>query len=172
MPTFFIVLLCLYLIGNIYIFRRARQALVAQSTGVKVLLGVLYWMCAVSFFSSFLFRNVDLPDSYAHTVHEIGTGWLVFTLYMVLLLGAFDLLRLIHIRSKNSFFVSTGLTLCLLGVGYYVYQHPDTKVINIVINRPLVAYQPVLKVIAVSDLHLGYGTDKARLQHYVRMINE
>ena len=52
MPTFFVVLISIYLAGNIYIFRRGAQALVAQPFGVKVLLAVLFWCGALEFFST------------------------------------------------------------------------------------------------------------------------
>lgn len=186
MLTFFIVLFSLYLVGNLYIFLRGRQALSGQSTGVKVLLSVLFWGCASLFFCSFLFRNATLPASLARTCHEVGTGWLVFTLYMVILLGIFDLLKLFNWKFKYAFYVSLGLTLSLLGYGYYHYQHPKTKVINLVINKSLIppdipsdstgagGYGPKghsLKIVAVSDIHLGYGTDKTMLKGYVERIN-
>ena len=84
MPTFFVVLISIYLAGNIYIFRRGAQALVAQPFGVKVLLAVLFWCGALAFIGSFLARNTKLPVVLAHTAHEIGTGWLVFTLYGIM----------------------------------------------------------------------------------------
>lgn len=172
MPTFFVILISLYLTGNLYIFLRGRQALRAQSTGVKVLLSFLYWGCALLFFVSFLFRNVALPAALARTAYQVGTGWLVFTLYMVLLLGLFDVLKLFHWKFKYGYYVSIALTLSLLGYGYYHYQHPETKVINMVINKPAMPGAPdTLRVAAVSDIHLGYGTDKAMLQAYVEQIN-
>ena len=100
MPTFFVVLISIYFAGNIYIFKRGAQALVAQPFGVKVLLAVLFWSGALSFIGSFLARNTQLPVVLAHTAHEIGTGWLVFTLYMVLCLIVFDLFRLFNFPCK------------------------------------------------------------------------
>ena len=72
MPTFFVVLISIYFAGNIYIFKRGAQALVAQPFGVKVLLAVLFWSGALSFIGSFLARNTQLPVVLAHTAHEIG----------------------------------------------------------------------------------------------------
>ncbi|SEF64487.1 metallophosphoesterase [Parabacteroides chinchillae] len=172
MPTFFIIIIALYLLGNLYIFTWGKNTLKAQSTGVKVLLSIIFWGCALSFFSSFLLRNVAMPDFLAHTMQEIGNGWLVFTLYMVILLGICDLLRLFHIRVRGAFYLAIGLTLSLLGYGYYNYQHPDIKVINIIINKPVNSEEKQLKVVTVSDIHLGYATDKDMLQKYVKLIND
>jgi uncharacterized protein len=171
MPTFFVVLISIYLAGNIYIFRRGAQALVAQPFGVKVLLAVLFWCGALAFIGSFLARNTKLPVVLSHTAHEIGTGWLVFTLYMVLCLIIFDLFRLFNFPCKYGFYISLFLTLSLLSYGYYNYQHPKTEVFNIVINKQTVHNEQPLKVVSVSDVHLGYGTDKEELKQYVEMIN-
>lgn len=172
MPTFFVILFSLYLAGNLYIFLKGRRVLRAQSTGVKVLLSLIFWGCASLFFVSFLFRDAVWPAALARTVYQIGTGWLVFTLYMVLLLILFDVLRLFHWKYKYGYYTALALTLSLLGYGYYHYQHPETKVINIVINKPAVTGNTdTLRVVAVSDVHLGYGTDKAMLQTYVERIN-
>lgn len=171
MPIIFIAIFCAYFAGNIYIFIRGAQALVAQPFGVKMLLTVLFWSCALSFVVSMLTRNIKYPDVLAHTIHEIGTGWLVFTLYMVLSLIAFDLFKLFNGSFKYGFYISFLLTLCLLSYGYYHYQHPNTEVINIVINKSANSNQQAVKVVAISDVHLGYGTNKTQLKKYVNMIN-
>lgn len=171
MPIFFVVLFSIYLAGNFYIFKRGAEALVAQPFGVKILLAALFWCGALSFIGSFWIQNTKLPITLAHTTHEIGTGWLVFTLYMVLCLAVFDLFRLFNFSCKYEFHISLFLTLSLLSYGYYNYQHPKTEVFNIVINKPAVHYEQPLKVVSVSDIHLGYGTDKEELKQYVEMIN-
>ena len=171
MPIFFVVLFSIYLAGNFYIFKRGAEALVAQPFGVKILLAALFWCGALSFIGSFWIQNTKLPIALAHTTHEIGTGWLVFTLYMVLCLAVFDLFRLFNFSCKYEFYISLFLTLSLLSYGYYNYQHPKTEVFNIVINKPAVHYEQPLKVVSVSDIHLGYGTDKEELKQYVEMIN-
>lgn len=171
MPTIFIALFSIYLAGNIYIFIRGAQAVAAQPFGVKVFLTVLFWSGALSFVISMLARNVKVPDVLGHTVHEIGTGWLVFTLYMTLALVVFDIFRLFNPQFKQGFYIALCLTLSLLAYGYYHYQHPKTQVFNIVINKPANTNQQPVKVVAISDIHLGYGTNKAQLKKYVDLIN-
>lgn len=171
MPTFFIILFSTYLAGNVYIFVRGAQALAAQPLGVKVLLAVLFWSCVCSLATSFLIRNTELPAGLAQTISEIGTGWLVFTLYMVILLLVFDIFKLFHLPCRFSFYISLGVTLSLLSYGFYRYQHPLTRVINIVINKPANLSTDTLKIVAISDIHLGYATDKDQLKTYVDMIN-
>jgi predicted MPP superfamily phosphohydrolase len=91
---------------------------------------------------------------------------------MVLLLGCSDLIHLFNKSFHGGFVLSLLLTLCLLAYGYVRYQHPVTKVINIVINKQTIEPEPSLKIILISDVHLGLGTVKSKLAKYVDMINK
>lgn len=169
MPIVFFLMIGLYLTGNFYIYARGAQALATYPTGVKVLLSLLFWSASLSIFITFLFRKSELPLKLLAFMYEIGTGWLVFTLYMVLFLISFDLVRIFYKPLLFGFHISFALTLCLLGYGYYNFKHPKTKTIDITINKK--AEVPSLKVVAISDIHLGFGTDKAALSNYVKLIN-
>lgn len=117
-------------------------------------------LAALSIVGTMLTRNIKMPVFLSHTMYEIGTGWLIFTLYMVLFLLAFDLLKLCRIPFNYSFVVSLLFTVILLGYGYYNYRHPKTNIVNIALNKPLTGDRQPIKIAAVSDLHLGYGTGK------------
>lgn len=172
MKWFFIWLPILYLAGNAYISTRGWQALQHPSTGIKVALTLLYWLCALSFFGVFLFWGHGMPPAIAKTISYVGTGWLVFTLYMTMALLFFDLLKVFNIVINNSFLIALSLVVCVLCYGYYQYQHPDTKVFNIVINKDIhTGGTRPLKIVAISDVHLGYETDKRTLARYVDLIN-
>ena len=94
---FFLLLPLAYLAGNIYLFFRGKAAFAAQSTGVKVLLLIIFLCCALAFFGAFfLLRQVHLPATMAQLIEQVGSGWLVFTLYMVIALLLLDLLLLLH----------------------------------------------------------------------------
>lgn len=171
MWIFFLLLPILYLAGNIYIFQKGKRALKRLSKGVKLLLGLLFWVCALSFFGGFLLHGMSLPPILAQMISEIGTGWMVFTLYMTLALLIFDLLQLFRLRCPHSFLLSLLLTLSLLGYGYYHYTHPTIKTIDWAIHKPAGTGGQSLKIVAVSDLHLGYATNKKKLAGYVELIN-
>lgn len=170
MLTLFIILIGAYLLGNGYIFLRGAQAVAIFPISIKVILALLYIGGALSFVGIFLWRGGKLPMELAHVIYEIGTGWLVFTLYMVIILLLFDLFRLFNYPCQQSFWFSLVLVISLLDYGNYRYQHPKTRVFNIVFNKLFNKGEP-LKVVAVSDIHLGYGTGKQNLRRYVDMIN-
>ena len=171
MPTFFIILIFTYLGGNAYIFYRGLQTLSGFPYGIKILLTILFWLAALSFFGTMLSRNVKIPFYLSHTMYEVGTGWLIFTLYMVLFLLFFDLLKLCSISFNQSFMTSLLATFVLLRYGYYNYRHPKINTVNITLTKPLTDNRRPIKIVAVSDIHLGNGTGKTSLKQYVKMIN-
>lgn len=172
MPTFFIILITVYLAGNTYIFCRGAQAFSPLPLGIKIVLAILFWLCTLSFFGSMLSRNVKMPFYVSHTMYEVGTGWLIFTLYMVLFLLLFDIIKLFRFSCNYGFLLSLLFTLILLVYGYYNYRHPQTNVIDITLNKRYTDEKKPIKIVAVSDIHLGNGTGKAALKRYVKMINE
>lgn len=158
----------LYLLGNAYIFWRGKQVLKSQPKGRRYLLALLFWMGALSIFPEFLWHSSSSPIFLFRFLHQVGTGWMVFTLYMVLALLLFDVLRLFRLRVKGNFWIAFTLTIVSLAYGYYHYKHPSVKEIELSIDKPL---SSPLKIAAVSDIHLGYGTGKQQLDKYVRLIN-
>lgn len=180
MRLIFITIFILYLIGNAYIFFRGWRTLNACKLGLKIIYIIGYITLTVFFW--YIFRNERL----GHTVYQIASGWPIFTLYMVGWLLFTDIMfltgKLIRLKPfteiklrttlrNYSFWGAFLLIICIIAVGNYRYQHPKTKVINVVINKPLSTSQQQLKVVAISDVHLGYDTNKAMLQHYVKKIN-
>ncbi len=62
-------------------------------------------------------------------------------------------------------------TLGLLGYGVYNYHHPETNVVSILTGKQYKDTTQAIKIVAISDVHLGNGTGKAALKEYVEMIN-
>ena len=170
MKTMFMFLIAAYLCGNVYIFIRALQTLSGFSLGGKVVFSVCYWLAAFALVISLFARNVEMPEVLARSLFNIGSIWLVFTLYMVLALLVTDIARIfLPIGKPYGFMASLGFTVCLLTYGYFNYKHPDINRIDITLDKPLQG-KP-MKVVAISDLHLGNGTRKPQLKKFVEMIN-
>lgn len=165
MLTYLLIIITLYLVGNAYIFIRAKQALKVKSLGVKIFLTVLFWICALSFFGTMLARNLEIPVFISHSMYTIGTSWLIFTLYMALFLLLFDILKLFKVVCKYRFYLSLVFTLGLLGYGVYNYHHPETNVVSILTNKQYGDTPQTIKIVAISDVHLGNGTGKAALKN-------
>lgn len=171
MPTFFILLLISYLLGNCYIYFRSWEILSQLPIGLRWVISLVYLFGSCSIFCLLAGRYISLPSAVVHSWHELGTGWLVFTLYMVMFLFLADLLRLCHLQIPYRFLLSLIITCILLGYGYYRYIHPDINVLSLRIDKPVEGKKQI-KVALVSDVHLGDGTTKARLKKYVKLIND
>lgn len=170
MAVFIILMLGAYLGGNYYICLRGLQAMQHFPLPARWVFGVLVWGSALSVFLTFVLRNSKLSATpWAHFFFEYSSGWLVFTLYMVLFLFCFDLFRLFNHPFQYGFAGALVLTACLLSYGFYRFQHPSVQVIRLAVNKP--AAVDTFRIVAVSDVHLGMGTSDAMLQKYIRMIN-
>ena len=171
MKMMFLSMIAAYLCGNIYIFVRALQTLSGLSLGWKVVFSLGYWLATLALvLSIFVLRHIEIPEVLSQGLFNIGSVWLVFTLYMVLALLVTDISKLFVPTLKTyGFVVSFGFTVCLLTYGYFNYKHPDINHLDITLDKPLQG-QP-MKIVAISDVHLGNGTRKPQLQKFVEMIN-
>ena len=166
----FLSMIAAYLCGNVYIFVRALQMLSSLSLGWKFVFALCYWIATLALVFTFFVRNVELPESISQGLFSIGSTWLVFTLYMVLALLMTDIARLFLPAFKPyGFIASLGFTVCLLTYGYFNYKHPDIVRLDIALEKPLPGGP--MKVVAISDVHLGNGTRKPQLKKFVEMIN-
>ncbi len=172
MLVVFILMLCAYAGANSYIFIRGLQAISSFPTVFKWAFGVFYWLSALSILLLFALRYREKADVWGHVFFQYATGWLVFTLYMTMALLCFDFYRLFNRSFAHSFSLSLLLTAGVLVYGYICYRNPIVRHLHIEIPKMLTdSTATSLKVVAVSDVHLGLGTPKARLQDYVARIN-
>lgn len=170
MKMMFLSMIAAYLGGNIYIFIRALQMLSGLSLVSKLLFSICYWLAALALVISMFVRHVEMPEFLSQSMFNIGSVWLVFTLYMVLALLLTDIARLIFPIAKSyGFVIPLGFTICLLTYGYINYRHPDINRINITLDKPLNG-NPI-KIVGISDVHLGNGTRKPQLKKFIEMIN-
>lgn len=130
-------------------------------------------------------------------MYNLGSIWMVFTLYMVMALLAIDFLRGVAalgtgaglqlyplrewLRGAGTL-VAFAFTLVLLIYGYINYRNPKVEEVAIELGnrsgagggndngKDLWGGKKV-RIVAVSDVHLGYATQKRDLQRYVERIN-
>jgi predicted MPP superfamily phosphohydrolase len=171
MKMMFPLIIAAYLCGNVYIFVRALQTLSGLPLGWKWVFSLGYWLAALALvLSIFVFRHIEMPEFISQGIFTIGSVWLVFTLYMVLALLATDITRIFLPGIKPyGFGISLGAVIGLLAYGYFNYKHPDINRIDITLEKPLQG-KP-MKIVAISDVHLGNGTRKPQLKKFVEMIN-
>ncbi|MDR1258961.1 MAG: metallophosphoesterase [Tannerellaceae bacterium] len=125
-----------------------------------------------------MFVGDYLPQSVASLVYRIGFSWIIIFLYLLLAIVLIDIVRLTHLLPVDRFFSGswTGIlalmsliALCLT-CGYFNYLNKKKVELSITVDKkagPLNA----LKIVAISDLHLGYGIGKKEFESWLPLIN-
>lgn len=139
---------------------------------------VLIAVMIVSFL--FLFCSVGhiidhLPLRLARWVYDIGCSSIIVLLYLTVFFLVLDLGRLVRIVPRAWLYQNGGTTL-ILAAGIFIlllygnihYYNKVREELTLVSPKPLV--RP-LKLVFVSDLHLGYHNTRKELSRWVDMIN-
>ncbi|MBQ8169752.1 MAG: metallophosphoesterase [Bacteroidales bacterium] len=163
----FAILPVIYLAGNGYLYWRTLQLISTLPLWSKVVVSVLFWTAAFSMFISLALRDAGLSDLLLRLLYMTGSIWMVFLLYCVILLAAFDVARIVWPALGPGLKYAAPLAVCMLAAGYVIYLHPKVERLEIVLDKPM----EDLTVVAVSDVHLGHGTGVKALKKYVGMIN-
>lgn len=108
-------------------------------------------------------------------LYDVGTSWLVALLYLTLAFAFLDLLTLLHIvpqdantRSCVASLIVFGGVFALLTFGYFNYN--SKKRVELKLTTPKSIPRP-LKLVMISDVHLGYHIGKAEFSQWVDKIN-
>lgn len=157
-----------YLGGNIYMYVRFIQMMRRSPLWLKLIASLLFWILASAFFVSMAVRKTDDLQPLLVVLYLSGSAWLLFTLYMVMSLLVTDIARIwIPDLKYWGFLIAFALTCPLLIYGYFNYRNPDVNRLDVHIDKPM---DGELKIVAVSDVHLGIGTGKKTFSRYVDMI--
>lgn len=126
-------------------------------------------------FFGFARKFDSMPLWLASTCYEIGTSSILVMLYMVIMFLVLDIGRLVRLVPRDWLYANwttTGVLAALL-VGIFVYGnlHYNNKVranIELTTDKPL---QKELKLVMVSDLHIGYHNRRSDLARWIDLLN-
>jgi uncharacterized protein len=180
---FFTVFFSVYTAGNYYVYIRTYQAWPFNGWP-KTLLTFLFFILWASFIISRFTGNTNL-FSLHHTLTWISSFWLVAVFYFFCFILIVDLVRLSdlwlhflpHANTLKYFELKTfTLSLITLLVAIIVvaghFNALHTRVVNIEIDtRKPLNDTSGLKIVAVSDIHLGTLIGKTRLTRLTDTIN-
>lgn len=164
----FIYILSLSYIGaNLLIFNRLTKEINPQNKNTKIVIGVLYWIFALSFIIPFIIKSGN--TLLIKTATTIGGFWLIGTAIMFILLLINLLLNRFFTSFKYGFISSAFITILILTYGYINHTQIHRQHIEIVTEKKI---DKPIKIVAVSDIHLGYLTGKNRCRKIVEKINK
>lgn len=159
--------MAIYLGANLYLFIRLWQTLGELPTPWRVLFAMLFWLLSVALFVAIAARNLPLGEVVQRTLFTLGSWWMVFLLYMVLATAIMDVAHAMFPQLQHGVWYALGITTVVLIAGNINYHHPRIESLQIQTDKPL----DELRIVALSDVHLGYGTGRRALARYVDMIN-
>jgi len=178
--VFFLVVIAFFLAGNYYVFYRAWSAIPAN-TIARSLLIIFAVIVVASFFLVFLAGEL-MPVSITKVLYAIGTSWFFTFIYFLIINLVMDLLRVTRLVPRDIFnqytkenWLSFGLIVGFIGLlmvsGYLKYRFKERVEIPIAIDKEG-AKTKSLKIVALSDLHLGYHIGRKELRQWVDLINK
>jgi len=172
-----LLMLTVILGGNYYVFFRLWQIMPPSLIGRIIFIVIAVFLIASPFVS--MLAGSSFPIPVASFMYKVGTSWLIAFMYLLLTFVVLDILRITHLLPLEKFMFNswTGLAVLALGlttllsIGYYRYIHKDRVELNLPLDKQI-AGSGSLKIVAASDLHLGYSIGKKELEDWVELINK
>ena len=174
MKLWVMLFLLLLLLGCAYVFWHVWRILPLAAVWKSVVLALMT-MCLALFIGNFIIGLDRFPLPLARVVYNVGNSTLFILLYLFMLFLVLDIGRLFHLVPSSFMKDSMTGTLTVLGImlaffvyGNINYRHKvrvpmeiDTKGR---VTRPL-------KLVLMSDLHLGYHNTRRDFAKWVDKVN-
>ena len=173
MMLFFALFLLVFLAVNAYVLFRLWYLVPETALWLRIALVVVGGLLTAAFFTGMAARSSDIPVGMVSFLYRVGSAWIFILLYMAMLFAVGDLLRLVRLVPTSvvvgnwvSLGVVTGVLAAVFVLGNLNYHNKRRVEIDLEadIARPL-------KIVAASDLHLGFGIGRRELARWVDMIN-
>ncbi len=183
MILFILISLCIYFSINTYLFIRGWQVFPNESY-FRIVFCALFGCLCLSFVCGKLTENI-LPLKLVSTIQWIGNIWFAAMIYFLLIVIVIDLLRLInhflpffpefvygHYQKIKYFLLAVniiGVSIILI-IGYIKFNHPTITHLSLDIEKETPNFKK-LRIVMISDIHLGYTIQNEQLKKYINLIN-
>lgn len=187
-PFFIFIILAVYLLANYYVFHRIWVAMPPNTILRVILISVaiitsLGWIAAAAFGDS-------MPIPITSVLYTIGTSWMFIVIYFVLVFLFQDLVLLLNkvtnvvpakvilqFSKENwlGMLFTIGFVAMLMIGGYLRYTWKTRVELPIELSKNIVSdsiSNKPLRIVGITDLHLGYTIGKSELRKWVDLINK
>ncbi|MDR3118335.1 MAG: metallophosphoesterase [Mediterranea sp.] len=177
MKPVYVVLMIVFFLGvNSYVFYRLAYML----PGVGILRGVVAAagvVVVLSFFGYFLGRDL-FPPGVGSFMYAVGSSWMFMMVYFLILFLLLDVLRVIpgfpagFIFHGNlaGFALVVGLVAAVFVYGHLKYRNKERVELSLAVDKPC-GRAACIKIVALSDLHLGSRIGRDELAEWVELVN-
>ena len=181
---FFLVVLTVTILVNLYIYYRTRPVFPSGTTGWWLSFG-LFWLIALGYMLGRFAERAGL-NWVAEPLIRAGSWWLGAMLYLTLIFLLLDILRGISwiplpglkgffsfpwlsAKGKTVSLVVYAVTAVILTTGYINARYPALIRQQVKISKPMTS--PTYKIVLASDIHLGTMIANGRLTRMIHTIN-
>lgn len=181
MKSLFLTIFIFYTLSNAYVGYSLWQLIPPNIILRVVVISIL----TIGFVAPFIFFSVgeSLPISTAGTLYKVGTSWMIAFLYLFIFVLFIDIFKLsanligfIDKDSIRSIFKHNGITSAIVfgitililiagNINYHNKRRVHLPIVSHKIKKPI-------RIVAISDLHLGYTIGKKELAKWVKTIND
>ena len=163
--------------SNFYVFYRLWNMMPVNIIGRVILICFAIFALASPFLA--LFAGEKFPIPVTSVMYKTGTSWMLIMMYLVIIFLLLDLARIIHILPVERFMYGSWCGLGILAIfmsivmtlGFVNYRNKNREELTITLDKKT-ASDNSLKIVAISDLHLGYGISKDEFRSWVQIINK
>lgn len=133
-------------------------------------------LCFLVMFFNFIVGLDRLPMKWSEVLYEVGFSSIFVMLYAVLLFAVLDLGRACHLVPRSllhdSVWGSISVFVILFGLFLYGNLHYEKKYRQPVTLTTPKKLKKSLKIVMLSDLHLGYHNRKGEFHRWVSLVNK
>ncbi len=182
MAIFFIIVLTVYFLVNLYLYIKGQRALAGAGYHITTYT-VIFVILATAFIAGKILEY-RFTSVFTDILNVIGGFWMAFMLYGFLIWLTADILLLVqkpfHLvpdasMPKLRFWIFTGITVTtviLIVVGFIIAVSPVKKRYDLTVDKSLIGGDGPLRIVAVSDIHLGSVIRKRSMRHLSEMIRD
>ena len=163
--------------SNFYLFYRLWNMMPVNIIGRVLLICFAVFTIAAPVLSMFAGEKFPIPVT--SVLYKAGTSWIFIMMYLVIIFLLLDFVRITHIFNVEQFMYGSWRSLGILAIfitivmafGFVNYKHKSREELTITIDKKGNSGNP-LKIVAISDLHLGYGIGIDEFRSWVQLINK
>lgn len=176
---FFVAVFVAYLLANVYLGFRVYPLVEQMIWSVQVIYSITVAFLIVSPILFFTLRKrVSVPE--AAILYKVGTGWLMLIIYSFLLAIVSEIVLalwgnflvtfsggLLSLPKLQAWIIVLGTALIAL-IGNVNYYRKKVITLDLETSKPL---DHAIKMVVLSDLHLGHAISRSELKRWVTFIN-
>lgn len=171
-----VIMLLTFAGANYYVFNHLWRLMPASPIGRTILIAFATLVLG-SLILYFAARN-HLPETISGVIYRIGTNWIIIFAYLIMAFLLLDIMRLTKLvllewLTQGSWLGLAGLVgavAIIMTIGNITYHNKKRTEVNIATDK--LAHGKEIRIVAVSDLHLGYSIGRKEIARWAELINK